>query len=66
MDEKDLFIIKPYTKQELRQFYELSAHDMRRWCKETPGLGKPSGRKYSSKQVEIFVAHWGRPVIHLD
>ncbi len=60
--EKKEFRIKPYSIQELANFYSISYCTMKKWLdKFKDEVGEKMGRYYTVKQVETILAKLGTP-----
>lgn len=56
------FVLKPYTKKELRCMYDLTNHVFSSWLKAIePKIGKPLCGKYNILQVELIIQTYGVP-----
>lgn len=56
------FCVKPYTIQELSKMYNMCSRTFRRNIAGIQSqLGKRRGHFYSIKQIELIIAHMGRP-----
>jgi hypothetical protein len=56
------FVLKPYSKKELSILMEVSPYILTKWLKAIePIIGKPTGRTYNIKQVEIIIDTYGLP-----
>ncbi len=56
------FCIKPYTIKELSVIYNMCSRTFRRNIAGIQSqLGERKGHFYSIKQVELIIAHMGRP-----
>lgn len=56
------FVLKPYSKKELRTLMGVSKYILQKWLKIIePTLGKPIGGLYSVKQVQIIIDTYGVP-----
>jgi hypothetical protein len=56
------FVLRPYSKKELRTLMGISKHVLNTWLKAIEGeLGLPIAGLYSVKQVQIIVEHFGVP-----
>lgn len=56
------FSIKPYTVKELSVMYNMCSRTFRRNIAGIQSkLGKRRGHFYSIKQIELIIAHMGRP-----
>ncbi len=56
------FVLKPYSKKEIRTLMGVSKHIMQRWLKAIePQLGQPIAGLYSVKQVQIIIEAYGVP-----
>ena len=60
--EKKEFKVKPYSIQELANFYTISYCTMKKWLdKFKDEVGEKMGRYYTVKQVEIIIDKLGMP-----
>ena len=60
--EKKEFKLKPYSIQELANFYSISYCTMKKWLdKFKDDLGEKMGRYYTVKQVETIIDKLGMP-----
>lgn len=56
------FVLKPYSKKELRNIMGVSKYIMQRWLKAIePQLGQPVAGLYSVKQVQLIIDSYGVP-----
>jgi len=56
------FVLKPYSKKELRAFMCVSKYIMIKWLNAMqPQLGEPVGGLYSIKQVQLIIDTYGVP-----
>ncbi|MFN8114878.1 MAG: hypothetical protein U0W65_02120 [Bacteroidia bacterium] len=56
------FVLKPYSKKELRTIMGVSKYIMQKWLKAIePQLGQPVAGLYSVKQVQLIVDTYGIP-----
>jgi hypothetical protein len=56
------FVLRPYSKKELRALMGISKHVLNTWLKVIePELGQPLAGLYSVKQVQIIIGHYGIP-----
>jgi len=55
------FLIRAYSKKELRQCYGVSEKTFRTWLNKIPSLGDYSGKAYTPYQVNIIITHLGTP-----
>lgn len=56
------FVLKPYSKKELRSLIGVSKYILNRWLKIIePQLGQPIAGLYSVKQVQLIVDTYGIP-----
>jgi hypothetical protein len=56
------FVLRPYSKKELRTLMGISKHVLNTWLKAIEAeLGMPIAGLYSIKQVQIIVHHYGVP-----
>lgn len=56
------FVLKAYSKKELRNIMEVSEYIFNKWLKLIePQLGKPIAGLYSPKQVSFIIETYGLP-----
>ena len=56
------FVLRPYSKKELRTIMGISKHVLNTWLKVIESeLGVPIAGLYSVKQVQIIIEHYGVP-----
>lgn len=56
------FVLRPYSKKELRSLMGISKYIMNRWLKEIePVLGLPIAGLYNIKQVQLIIDTYGVP-----
>lgn len=56
------FVLKPYSKKELRNIMGVSKYIMNKWLKAIePQLGQPVAGLYSVKQVQLIIDSYGVP-----
>lgn len=56
------FVLKAYSKKELRGIMEVSEYILNKWLKLIePQLGKPVAGLYSPKQVSLIIDTYGLP-----
>jgi len=56
------FVLRPYSKKELRTIMGISKHVLNTWLKAIEGeLGLPIAGLYSVKQVLKIIEHYGVP-----
>lgn len=56
------FVLKPYSKKELRNIMGVSKYIMNKWLKVIePQLGQPVAGLYSVKQVQLIIESYGVP-----
>jgi hypothetical protein len=56
------FVLKPYSKKELRSIIGVSKYILNKWLDAIePQLGKPVAGLYSVKQVQLIIETYGVP-----
>jgi hypothetical protein len=56
------FVLRPYSKKELRTIMGISKHVLNTWLKVIQDeLGPPIAGLYSPKQIQIIIDHYGVP-----
>jgi hypothetical protein len=56
------FVLRPYSKKELRTLMGISKHVLNTWLKVIEHeLGLPIAGLYSVKQIQIIIEHYGVP-----
>jgi len=56
------FVLRPYSKKELRTLMGISKHVLNTWLKVIEEeLGLPIAGLYSVKQIQVIINHYGVP-----
>jgi hypothetical protein len=60
-NQNSTITIRPYTKKELADFYEISRHVLRLWLYSIPEIRKSHAHYLTVKEVEMLFEKFGVP-----
>ena len=59
--ENTIYPIKPYSKGQLAQMYDVSVYTLRKWLKNVPGLTLTDDQIFTPAEIEKIFNHLGAP-----
>lgn len=55
------FVVKAYTRKELREMYGVSVPTFRKWLKRIPGFTNFDDNTFTPKEVQQIIDHLNTP-----